>query len=111
MRNLSDLFGGKVSAEVDLERRSLDDEILGEYMDQEWRQAFLANEVRLLTISLIMTEIFWCRYNLVVPRENVSAGHNEQRRTLRVTQSAQDIRPQYYCVLLNTSRYSNGPAK
>ena len=45
MRNLSDLFGGKVKAEVNLENSRLDDEILSEYMNQEWRQAFLANEV------------------------------------------------------------------
>ena len=43
--NLSDLFGGKVKVDVDLEKRSLDDEILDEYMDQEWRQEFLASEV------------------------------------------------------------------
>ena len=47
MKNLSDLFGGNVKAEVDLEKRRLDDEILSEHMNQEWRQAFLANEVGL----------------------------------------------------------------
>ena len=65
MRNLSDLFGGKVSVDVDQERRSLDDEILGEYMDQEWRHAFLDNEVGLLTIIIVVKEKFWHRYNLV----------------------------------------------
>ena len=45
MVNLSDLFGGKVTVEVDSEKRSLDDEILDEYMDQEWRQEFLTSEV------------------------------------------------------------------
>ena len=45
MVNLSDLFGGKVKVDVDPGKRSLDDEILDEYMDQEWRQEFLASEV------------------------------------------------------------------
>ena len=45
MVNLSDLFGGKVKVDVDQGKRSLDDEILDEYMDQEWRQEFLASEV------------------------------------------------------------------
>ena len=45
MVNLSDLFSGKVKADVDPGKRSLDDEILGEYMDQEWRQELLASEV------------------------------------------------------------------
>ena len=73
MRNLSDWFVGKVNADVDPERRSLDDEILGEYMDQEWWQAFLANEVGLLTISKIVKEKFLYRYNLVAPLENAFA--------------------------------------
>ena len=45
MVNLSDLFGGKVRVDVDPGKCSLDDEILDEYMDQEWRQEFLASEV------------------------------------------------------------------
>ena len=45
MKNLSDLFGGKANAEVAPEKRSLDDEILSQYMDQEWRRTCLANEV------------------------------------------------------------------
>ena len=45
MVNLSDLFGGKVKVDVDQGKRSLDDGILDEYMDQEWRQEFLASEV------------------------------------------------------------------
>ena len=45
MVNLSDLFGGKVKVDVDQGKCSLDDEILDEYMDQEWRQEFLASEV------------------------------------------------------------------
>ena len=53
MRNLSDLFGGKVKAEVDPEDSRLDNEILSEYMNQEWRQAFLANEVGLLKIPYL----------------------------------------------------------
>ena len=45
MVNLSDLFGGKVKVDVDPGKRSLDDEILGDYMDQEWRQEILTSEV------------------------------------------------------------------
>ena len=45
MVNLSDLFGGKVKVDVDPGKCSLDDEILDEYMDQEWRQEFVASEV------------------------------------------------------------------
>ena len=45
MVNLSDLFGGKVKVDADPGKRILDDEILDEYMDQEWRQEFLASEV------------------------------------------------------------------
>ena len=37
-------------AEVDPENSRLDDEILSEYMSQEWRQAYLANEVGHLKI-------------------------------------------------------------
>ena len=54
MRNLSDLFGGKVKDVVDPENSRLDDEILSEYMNQEWRKAFLANEVGLPNIQYLL---------------------------------------------------------
>ena len=52
MVNLSDLFGGKIKVDVDPGKCSLDDEILDEYMDQEWRQEFLASEVGWLLTNI-----------------------------------------------------------
>ena len=73
MRNLSDLFGGKVKAEVDPENSRLDDEILSEYMNQEWRQAFLANEVGLPNISY--TYLFYI-FDTVTPLPYLSLNVN-----------------------------------
>ena len=45
MGKLSELFGRQEGYSVDPEKRRLDDELLNEHLDQEWRQKYIAPEV------------------------------------------------------------------